>query len=93
MIAAGALLPHDVLKMYLHCGAEELFRIWHTTVIGHLHANAIGYNAQYANGLAAMSLPLRQRTPHAAVEGGDGGVEDAARRVQVSGAEGVGVTG
>jgi hydroxymethylglutaryl-CoA reductase (NADPH) len=59
-VTAGALLPHDVLKMYLHCTAEALFRIWHTTVIGHLQANAIGYNAQYANGLTAIFIATGQ---------------------------------
>jgi hydroxymethylglutaryl-CoA reductase (NADPH) len=59
-VTAGALLPHDVLKMYLHCTAEQLFRVWHSTVIGHLHANAIGYNAQYANGLTAIFIATGQ---------------------------------
>ena len=59
-VTAGALLPHDVLRMYLHCTAEDLFRIWHSTVIGHLHANAIGYNAQYANGLTAIFIATGQ---------------------------------
>jgi hydroxymethylglutaryl-CoA reductase (NADPH) len=59
-VTAGALLPHDVLKMYLHCTAEQLFQVWHSTVIGHLHANAIGYNAQYANGLTAIFIATGQ---------------------------------
>jgi hydroxymethylglutaryl-CoA reductase (NADPH) len=59
-VSAGALLPHDVLRLYLHCTAEELFHIWHSTVIGHLHANSIGYNAQYANGLTAIFIATGQ---------------------------------
>jgi hydroxymethylglutaryl-CoA reductase (NADPH) len=59
-VTAGALLTHEVLKMYLHCTAQELFDIWHSTVIGHLHANAIGYNAQYANGLTAIFIATGQ---------------------------------
>ncbi len=59
-VTAGALLPHNVLKMYLHCTAEELFRVWQSTVIGHLHANAIGYNGQYANGLTAIFIATGQ---------------------------------
>ena len=59
-VTAGALLPHDVLRMYLHCTAQELFHIWHSTVIGHLHANSIGYNAQYANGLTAIFIATGQ---------------------------------
>lgn len=59
-VTAGALLPHDVLKMYLHCTAEQLFQVWHSTVVGHLSANAIGYNAQYANGLTAIFIATGQ---------------------------------
>ena len=59
-VTAGALLPHDVLKMYLHCTAEQLFHVWHSTAIGHLSANAIGYNAQYANGLTAIFIATGQ---------------------------------
>jgi hydroxymethylglutaryl-CoA reductase (NADPH) len=59
-VTAGALLTHEVLKMYLHCTAQALFDIWHSTVIGHLQANAIGYNAQYANGLTAIFIATGQ---------------------------------
>jgi hydroxymethylglutaryl-CoA reductase (NADPH) len=59
-VTAGALLPHDVLRLYLHCTAEQLFRVWHSTVVGHLSANAIGYNAQYANGLTAIFIATGQ---------------------------------
>ncbi len=59
-VTAGALLPHDVLRMYLHCTAEQLFAIWHSTMIGHLHANAIGYNAHLANGLTAIFIATGQ---------------------------------
>jgi hydroxymethylglutaryl-CoA reductase (NADPH) len=59
-VTAGALLPHDVLKLYLHCTAEQLFRVWHSTLIGHLHAGAIGYNGQYANGLTAVFIATGQ---------------------------------
>jgi hydroxymethylglutaryl-CoA reductase (NADPH) len=55
-VTAGALLTHDVLRMYLHCTAEELSRFWHSTAIGHLHASAIGCNGQYANGLTAIFI-------------------------------------
>jgi hypothetical protein len=45
-----------------------------------------------ANGLAAMSLALRDRPAHAAIEGIDGGVEDATRRVEMAWAEGIRVS-
>jgi hydroxymethylglutaryl-CoA reductase (NADPH) len=34
--------------------------VWHDTVLGHLHANAIGFNAHYANGLAAIFIACGQ---------------------------------
>ena len=59
-VTAGALLPHDVLKLYLHVSADQLFQVWHSTVIGHLQAGAIGYNAHYANGLTAIFIATGQ---------------------------------
>ena len=46
-----------------------------------------------ADGLAAMPLALGQGPAHAAVEGLDGGVEDAAGRIEVARAKGIGVAG
>jgi len=59
-VTAGALLTHAILKMYLHVTARELFRVWQSTVVGHLHAGAIGYNAHAANGLAAIFIATGQ---------------------------------
>ena len=59
-VTAGALLPHKVLKMYLHVTAEQLFRVWQSTVMGHIQAGAIGFNAHAANGLAAIFIATGQ---------------------------------
>jgi hydroxymethylglutaryl-CoA reductase (NADPH) len=59
-VTAGALLTHDILRIYLHVSADQLFRVWQSTVLGHLQAGAIGYNAHAANGLAAMFIALGQ---------------------------------
>lgn len=59
-VTAGALIPHDILRMYLHVSAEQLQRVWQSTVIGHLQAGALGYNAHYANGLTAMFIASGQ---------------------------------
>ena len=59
-VTAGALLTHEVLRMYLHVSAEQLFRVWQSTVIGHLQAGALGYNAHYANGLTAIFIATGQ---------------------------------
>lgn len=59
-VTAGALLSEAVLKAYLHCSARQLYDVWHSTLVGHLAANAVGYNAQYANGLTAMFIAMGQ---------------------------------
>jgi len=59
-VTAGAFLSESVLKAYLHCSARQLYDVWHSTLIGHLAANAVGYNAQYANGLTAMFIAMGQ---------------------------------
>jgi hydroxymethylglutaryl-CoA reductase (NADPH) len=59
-VTAGALLPHAVLKMYLHVSACELFRVWQSTTVGHLQAGSIGANAHAANGLAAIFIATGQ---------------------------------
>ena len=59
-VVAGCLLSHEVLRLYLHVNADELFRVWQSTVMGHLQAGAIGYNAHAANGLAAIFIATGQ---------------------------------
>jgi hydroxymethylglutaryl-CoA reductase (NADPH) len=59
-VTAGCLLPHQVLRMYLHVTADQLFRVWQSTVIGHLQAGSLGYNAHAANGLAAIFIATGQ---------------------------------
>ncbi len=34
--------------------------MWHQTVLGHVQANAVGYNGHYANGLAAVFIACGQ---------------------------------
>jgi hydroxymethylglutaryl-CoA reductase (NADPH) len=59
-VAAGCLLTHEVLRLYLHVTADRLFRVWQSTVMGHLQAGAIGCNAHAANGLAAIFIATGQ---------------------------------
>ena len=59
-VTAGALLRHDVMRLYLHVTADQLFRVWQSTVVGHLQAGAIGYNAHAANGLTAIFIATGQ---------------------------------
>ena len=59
-VVAGALLPAQVVKSYLHTTPERLCEMWRRTVLGHLQANAVGYNGHYANGLAAVFIACGQ---------------------------------
>jgi hydroxymethylglutaryl-CoA reductase (NADPH) len=59
-VTAGALLPKHIVKSYLHVTPEELLDMRQHTMLGHLQANAIGYNGQFANGLAAIFIACGQ---------------------------------
>jgi hydroxymethylglutaryl-CoA reductase (NADPH) len=59
-VTAGALLPASLVKAYLHTTPEQLVDLWHHTMLGHVQANAMGYNAHYANGLTAMFIACGQ---------------------------------
>ncbi len=59
-VTAGALVPARIVKAYLHTTPEQLIDMWHNTMLGHVQANAIGYNAHYANGLTAMFIACGQ---------------------------------
>ncbi len=59
-VTAGALVPARIVKAYLHTTPEQLFDMWHHTMLGHVQANAVGYNAHYANGLTAMFIACGQ---------------------------------
>lgn len=59
-VTAGALIPHNILRLYLHVTADQMFRMWQSTVIGHLQAGAIGYNGHAANGLTAIFIATGQ---------------------------------
>lgn len=57
---AGVLLPDKILRTVLHTTAGQMMQVWQSTVIGHLHAGAIGYNAHAANGLTAIFIATGQ---------------------------------
>jgi hydroxymethylglutaryl-CoA reductase (NADPH) len=59
-VTAGAFLPTELLQTYLRVTPEQLHRVWQNTVLGHLQAGTIGYNAHYANGLAAIFIATGQ---------------------------------
>lgn len=60
MVVAGALIPASVLHTYMRVTPRQIVQMWHDTMLGHLQANAIGFNAHYANGLTAMFIACGQ---------------------------------
>ena len=59
-VTAGALLSSYVLERYLHVSAKQLHHMWQHTVLGQIHANTVGYNGHYANGLTALFIACGQ---------------------------------
>jgi hydroxymethylglutaryl-CoA reductase (NADPH) len=59
-VVAGARLPARLVRAYLHTTPGELREVWEATLLGHLQAGAIGYNGQFANGLAALFIACGQ---------------------------------
>lgn len=59
-VVAGARIPAATLESYMRVTPRQIADVWHDSVIGHLQANAIGFNAHYANGLAALFIACGQ---------------------------------
>jgi hydroxymethylglutaryl-CoA reductase (NADPH) len=59
-VTAGALVPAQIVRVYLHTTPERLVDMWHHTMLGHVQANAVGYNGHYANGLTAIFIACGQ---------------------------------
>jgi hydroxymethylglutaryl-CoA reductase (NADPH) len=59
-VIAGALIPAGITRSCLHATPDDLVRVWHRAAIGHALAGAIGCNAQFANGIAAMFIACGQ---------------------------------
>jgi hydroxymethylglutaryl-CoA reductase (NADPH) len=59
-VVAGARLPGALIQNYLHITPAQLVDLWRHTMLGHVQAHAAGYNAHYANGLAALFIACGQ---------------------------------
>ena len=59
-VVAGALLPAGLLQLYFRVTPQQLFDLWHHTMLGHLNAHTVGYNGHFANGLTALFIALGQ---------------------------------
>jgi len=59
-VTASAFMPENIVRGYLNCSSHALYRVWHSTLIGQLAANVVGYNGQLANGLTAIFIATGQ---------------------------------
>lgn len=59
-VVAGALMPAGLLRLYFRVTPQQLFDLWHHTMLGHLNAHTVGYNGHFANGLTAMFIACGQ---------------------------------
>lgn len=59
-VVAGARLSSEILRSHLRATPAQFADLWRHTVVGHLQANAIGYNGHLANGLAALFIACGQ---------------------------------
>lgn len=59
-VVAGAHLPAAIVRTHLHATPRQLFDVWQHTMLGHVQAHAAGYNAHFANGLAAIFIACGQ---------------------------------
>lgn len=59
-VIAGASLPAAVVRAHLHVTPRQLCDVWRHTLLGHVQAHAAGYNAHFANGLAAIFIATGQ---------------------------------
>jgi hydroxymethylglutaryl-CoA reductase (NADPH) len=57
---AGALVPADMLQLYLRATPRQFVDLWQHTVLGHIQAHSVGYNGHFANGLAALFIACGQ---------------------------------
>jgi hydroxymethylglutaryl-CoA reductase (NADPH) len=59
-VVAGALVPAAIVQAYLHTTPAAMVDLWHHTMLGHVQADAMGYNGHLANGLAAIFIACGQ---------------------------------
>lgn len=59
-VTAGARLPAPIVSSYLHATPAQLVDMWRHTMLGHVQADAVGYNGHYANGLTALFIACGQ---------------------------------
>lgn len=59
-VIADATIPREMVKKYLHCEPEQIFRYWQVAVVGSMQSGSIGMQGHYANALTALFLAAGQ---------------------------------
>lgn len=68
-VVAGVRLPARIVRSYLGTTPGQMLELWHSNVLGQLHAGATTCNAHYANGLAALFIACGQDVANIANSG------------------------
>ena len=63
-ISVEAVIPRKIVTRHLNSSPEAIHSSWHTWALGCFHANTIGANAHFANGLAAIFIACGQDPAH-----------------------------
>lgn len=59
-VCAAARLPRGTVRAVLGALPEDIAAVWRNSVLGHLQAGALGFNAHLANGLTAIYIACGQ---------------------------------
>jgi len=59
-VSAEAMIPAQRVRQFFRCDPSDFVRLWRNTVVGNLGAGALGYCAQYANGITALFIACGQ---------------------------------
>jgi hydroxymethylglutaryl-CoA reductase (NADPH) len=59
-VIAGAHLPADIVRRYLHATPRQLFDVWLQLMLGHIQVHTAGHSSHFANGLAAIFIACGQ---------------------------------
>jgi hydroxymethylglutaryl-CoA reductase (NADPH) len=59
-VCAAARLPRRTARAVLGASPEDITAVWQNSVLGHLQAGALGFNAHLANGLTAIYIACGQ---------------------------------
>lgn len=63
-VTAEVIIQKEIVEKYLHTSPPKMSRGWYTWALASVNAGMLGFNAQYANGLAAIFIACGQDVAH-----------------------------